>query len=1318
MIGKLIDARLDQELLERRAANLLHRGHLEAEKAAREEKVAGLMDLGLDAPSSRRGAKRSKAPSRGAGWNRGIRMWTPSVSERGRRVDGLLRYITTPETRAPAGRDPIEKCTYWNSANFVLGRTVDDHIDEMAAVASMVTRGGDPIAHIIFSLLPGEQPTPAQVDEAVRIFLKESRFEGCRVVWALHDDRDHVHIHVVVCRVDAITRRMRRWDGDSGWSHDVLGRTVARIDALQGWTSAKGARFVMEGDRVVPAHRIGAERAYSQPARRQEIESGEASAERRARAAAAGIDLDRISSWREFHRAMAVAGLRFELHGRGLVVHVGAERIKASQVGRVFSLGRLENRFGAFEIGPPALDEIASPLKQQQIVPDEIASMQNNVDALRTRIVSRRRDLRSAQAAERKALEERHRRERDDAYGPREGRSFKGEGAELNRLRAEIARRQRTEIEALIARHKAAREEQARSIGRAPSLPGLLTGLSRADDANRVRHFLGDRLLEISPSTTSPVVDRRLESGIRPLAPFSIAVESAGVVEWCRGDVDDPSSEYFEDYGHRLLLPQTTNQEVLLAALTLAHHRGGPVALKIPDDLRRGLEDPIVCLAAAHGIPLADSRLEDRREQLVADWKVMNEIDLPQQLLFDAIHVGVHADAYAITLKKRGHEAGRGYALSREVLGLDHVPAHVARACLVEIGRHRDRVSFLTPRSYDLHHMMIDRFDVVEAERRNQQGARAAFQMCDADMNVVAIANTPVIPVSEHLQAQARSRLVSRLSGRLADGDPFSIPLDTTRYKILPGGGARICPLLTRELQVEIQRVEQERARAVERCLSAIPDPKALLGESTTTDIEAARRLSIYAAHARHIVTGVSRLLDDAVVDRLVAWRLTACGFTPDEVGAILSAGSPRVPKDRRDAEKYLARTLSAAHLAGELDRRRAQLRAPTWKLITKQAEDEVLIASASAKVKAGEQAASVSRQGPSAEPSPTHSSSDRGERTTTVAGTGEDTPSVSPASVPTPRRDDLPREGPLRASDPPTTILPPERTAASPSVTTTAAWTMPSEVETWLSTSLGKNVRPPPVEPTAGTKPPPENALPGSTAQKRQATLAFLGGDPLQPASGRSQAALAIDRLEAIIERDVRDFEMLRELRGQNGRLGDDDSLAKERNHSERRRIYDRRQAELGLERRSTGLVSMVPNDLAYDFIWENATQVTRSSKAAPTERTAVARIYRIFGNVLMVRDEDRNVCHGADAKDLLESRPRRYCRFAVSRLHIVDYAKQLADPIAFIALFEQALVETGRTRDDISAARDEREREFPRQTTTKPKGAVRPKGRGITDR
>lgn len=1316
MIGKLIDARLERELLERRAANLLHHGQREAEKAAREEKTTGLMDLGLDAPSSRGGAKRSKAPNRGAGWNRGMRMWTPSVSERSRRVGGLLRYITTPETQAPKGRDPIEKCVYWNSANFVLGRTVDDHIDEMAAVASMVTRGGDPIAHVIFSLLPGEQPTPAQVDEAVRIFLKEAKFEGCRTVWALHDDRDHVHIHVVVCRVDAITRRMRRWDGDSGWSHDVLGRTVARIDALQGWTSAKNARFVMEGDRVVPARRIKAERSYSQPARRREIESGEASAERRARAAAVGIDLDRISSWQEFHRVANGVGLRFERLGRGLVVDVGAEQIKASQVGRVFSLGRLENRFGAFEIGPPALDEIVPPLKQQQIVPDEIASMQNGVDALRTRIVSRRRDLRSAQAAERKALEERHRRERDDAYGPREGRSFKGEGAELNRLRAEIARRQRTEIEVLTARHRKAREEQSGSIGRAPSLPGLLKGHSRADDANRLSHFLGDRMIEISPSTTSPVVDRQSEKRFRPLGPFSIAVESAGVVEWCQGEVDDPSSQYFEDHGHRLLLPQTTNQEVLLAALTQADHRGGPVALKIPDDLRRGLEDPIVCLAAAHGIPLADNRLEDRRRRLASEWKAQNLLGLPAQMRFDEMHAGVQADDYVITTKKLGHESARGVAWSRDMLGLDAVSPHVVRACLAEIAKSGDRVPYLTPRSADRHFISIDGMDFEQINERNWLGARWSTILMGEDGRLVVVASAPADPARHHDQLLARSRLATRLNGR--DGDTCSIPLDPARFGIGRDGGSRTCPLLTLEFKDELARVEQERERDVERRLSAIPDPKVLLVEGTTTDIETARRLSIYAAHARHIVTGVSRLLDDAVVDRLVAWRLTACGFAPDEVGAILSAGSPRVPQDRPDAEKYLARTLSAAHLAGEMDRRRGQLRAPTWKVITDQAEYEALNALASAKVMSGEQAASASRQEPSAEPSPTHASSDLGERTTTVAGTGEDTLSVSPASVATPRHDDLRREAPLRASDPPTTIFPSERTAASPSVATTADWTMPPKVATWLSASPGKDVRLPTVEAGAGTKPPPEPAPSVSGLNRRQAALAFLGGAPQQPASGRSQAALAIDRLEAIIERDVRDFEKLRELRVQNGKLGDEDSLAKERNHAERRRIFDLRQAELGRERRSTGLVSMVPNDVAYDLFLENDTQATKSSKSAPTERTAVAGIYREFGNVLMVRDEDGNVCHGADAEALLEKGARKYYRFAVSRLHILEHAKQLADPIAFIALFEQALVETGRTRDDISAVRNERERELPKQTTTKLKGAVRPKGGGIGDR
>lgn len=1316
MIGKLVGRRQEQERLERRAARLLAQNQGAAERAHRREggTIIGPIDLGLRTSLTSLGIS-SKLPRRKVAWNKGRRMWSPSASEKCRRVEALLRYITAPETHSLGSiSSGVEKCSYWNSRGFRLGTSIDDHIDEMSAVAAMVERGGDPIAHVILSLLPGEQPTARQADEAVAIFLREAKFEKCRAVWAVHGDRDHVHIHVVVNRVDAITRRMCRWGGDGGWSHDVLGRSVARIDALQGWTSARNARFTVEGDRVVPTRRTKGERGISQRARRYEIETGDASAERRARSAAARIDLDRISLWEDFHREAQAAGLRFEKSGRGLVVDIAGERIKASQVGRAFSLGRLEARFGEFRTTDQGG---TAQVGSSSLVSDDLNVLQRDVLEIRDEFNSRRGVLRRRQAQERNELAEKHKAER---VASTEGRDFRGKGTLLNDLRAELARRQLSEKSILRERHAQERKGLSASSTGPLNLTAFHSGSpeKRERDQIRARRFLDDRLIEIAPSSKSAQIDRNEEQRLPALRPFTIAGNHAGVVEWCGGEVEDPASLFFEDDGFRIRVPQTYDQTVLLAALTLADHRGGPVTLTIPDDLRRGFEDKIVALAAAHGISLADDRLERRRDDLVVGWKVRNELGLPRQQLFDEIHAAVGADAYAITIKKIGHEDGHGYKWSSEELGLDLVPPHVARACLVNLPKNSGAIPFLTPISHGRHLLVIDQLTLEDVEWGNRQGARPSLRVLDADLNFVVVSGTDILGWSRHVQARARDRVVSRLFGREANHPAAAIPLDSSRYKILPSTVSRTCPRVTKIFEEEVQEIERARSRDVERRLSAIPDLKAQLVEGTTTDIEAARRLSIYAAHARHIVTGVSRLLDDAVVDRLVAWRLKACGFAPDEVGAILSAGSPRVPKDRRGAEKYLARILSAARRVGEMDRRRVQLRAPTWKVITQQADDEVLNAFSSAKVKAGEQAVSVSRQELSTEPSPIQVSSDLGGRRTMVAGTGEDTPSVLPASVATPRRDDLPREAPLRASDPSTTIISPERPAAPPPVTTTPAWTMPPEVATWLSASLGKNARPPTVEAGAGTKPPPEPAPSVSGLNRRQAALAFWGGAPQQPASGRSQAALAIERLEAIIERDVRDFEKLRELRVQNGRLGDEDSRAKEKNYTERRGIYDRRQAELGLERRSSGLVSMVPNDLSYQFIWENDTQATPSSKAAPTEGTAVARIYRIFGSVLMACDEDRNVCHGADAKGLLEKGARKYCRFAVSRLHIVDYAKQLADPIPFIALFEQALVETGRTRDDISAARYEHEQKVQKPITAKPKGAVRPKGGGLADR
>lgn len=936
-IAKLIDRRLEQELLERRAANRLYQA----------QRRAALATTNAESHHLRRGRFRRAIVLRsahrpdhntGPGWNRGQRMMTPSPAEKSRRVVGLLRYITAPETNQSAGRASTEKCTYWRSTNFVLGETVEDHIDEMAAVAAANGRGGDPIVHIVLSFLPGEQPSPDQVDEAVRMVLAEAKFETCQAVWALHDDRDHVHIHIVVNRVDPISQKMMRWGGDSGRSYDVLGRAAARIDHAQGWTSAKNARFAIEGGKVVATRRVRVERAISQRAARYELEVGTPSAERTARSAVASIDLDQLTSWAEFHAAAERVGLRFEPRGNGLIVVVGAQTIKASQVGRVFSIERLESRFGPFE-------SVATTSKAFETSPSTSADgkeLVGSADEIPAPSIatSAYRDLLVRQAAERDALANRHRVERDEAYGPASGRRFVGAGGTLNALRAEIAARQKNELTALKEKHRVERKGLSAARATEPAAAAA-TGQPK-----RLRANSGDRSIEIAPSKVLRRTDRSFERRLDALKWFSVAVETDTVAVWCAGDIDDPGAKFFEDRGDRIRVPLTTDQEVLLAALTLAEYRGGSVRIHADTDLYGDVRDRIVPLAAAYDIALANPDLELQRRALMAIWARQNGRNLSVQNTFDAIRGGLGADSYALIAKRPNHLGGHGQAWSRDVLGVEFVPGYVARACVAMI-RDADRVPFVEPRSGDRHYVLID--GMTDEQFRERSAQLASFSMVSAE------ANGTLSPVSAArrfdapyaIQLDARNEIADRLNGVRPGSKNIErsclIKVGDDPDRITRDKKGSFCARLQIEVEEAARRRANERAVAVKQRLAELREPSIVQTRlPSAAERENYRALAIYRAHARQIITSVCRHLDHAVVDRLIAERLRAGGFNPDRVTEILAIASPRVPTDRDAARKYLERTVAAAVPRTDIDRRRAEWRAPSWRRITDEALKQI----------------------------------------------------------------------------------------------------------------------------------------------------------------------------------------------------------------------------------------------------------------------------------------------------------------------------------------------------------------------------------------
>ena len=153
----------------------------------------------------------------------------PTIHKPGRGLAGLLAYVThDTDNRETADRvewtaavnlpvDDVATC------GRIMAATVRD-ADHLKAAAGISTRGRKlrkPYEHITLSWAPTEpRPTRAQMRDAADEALDARGYRGCHAFLACHTDRDHPHVHIVVCRIDPSTgqarkpthaRKLQRW---------------------------------------------------------------------------------------------------------------------------------------------------------------------------------------------------------------------------------------------------------------------------------------------------------------------------------------------------------------------------------------------------------------------------------------------------------------------------------------------------------------------------------------------------------------------------------------------------------------------------------------------------------------------------------------------------------------------------------------------------------------------------------------------------------------------------------------------------------------------------------------------------------------------------------------------------------------------------------------------------------------------------------------------------------------------------------------------------------------------------------------------------
>ena len=258
-------------------------------------------------------------------------------------IGDLVEYI-----RNPAIRNRGEKIEHAGYRNFITDTHTAQKL-EMIALARETVRSKMPVNHWVFSWPEGEQPTRAQVDELVDIFLEKMGLKDHQAIYGLHCDTRNYHVHIAVNRVHPETLKVVRTN--NGFDIREAHKIKAFIEKKQGWSELANAPFVYTEEGELAERKL-LDSAVKPTPKAQDFEraTGEKSAQRIAQER--GHDLIKnAQSWAELHAGLKKVGLRFKKKGSGAIIWVGGQAVKASSVERACSMGKLCKRLGEFVAG-------------------------------------------------------------------------------------------------------------------------------------------------------------------------------------------------------------------------------------------------------------------------------------------------------------------------------------------------------------------------------------------------------------------------------------------------------------------------------------------------------------------------------------------------------------------------------------------------------------------------------------------------------------------------------------------------------------------------------------------------------------------------------------------------------------------------------------------------------------------------------------------------------------------------------------------------------------------------------------------------------
>lgn len=192
----------------------------------------------------------------------------PAIAKKGSSFKGAIAYITHD-----IGSESTERVAQTGTFNL---RTNDpdkaaramawtaEHAFDLKAAAGLPTTGRktvDPVYHFALTWEPSQQPSAAEMTQAAQSALETLGFAGHEAVYAIHTDKAHAHIHVVVNRINPETGRtvnpdkdydrMQRW----AWGYEKARGHIYCVDRALRFERDPGIRAELKHRQAIERER-------------------------------------------------------------------------------------------------------------------------------------------------------------------------------------------------------------------------------------------------------------------------------------------------------------------------------------------------------------------------------------------------------------------------------------------------------------------------------------------------------------------------------------------------------------------------------------------------------------------------------------------------------------------------------------------------------------------------------------------------------------------------------------------------------------------------------------------------------------------------------------------------------------------------------------------------------------------------------------------------------------------------------------------------------------------------------------------------------